>query len=54
MIKGRLEIVKLTKLYITLSAYTGSVLAIRGILNLALLKYVKITREQLSIRHAQD
>ena len=54
MIKGRLEIVKLTKLYITLSAYTGSVLAIRGILNLALLKYVKITREHLSIRHAQD
>ena len=54
MIKGRLEIVKLTKLYIALSAYTGSVLAISGILNLAWLKYVKITRKNSSIRHAQD
>ena len=54
MFKGRLQIVKLAKLYIALSAYTGSMLAISTILKLALLKYVKITRKNSSIKQAQD
>ena len=54
MFKGRLQIVKLAKLYIALSAYTGLILAIGIILKLALLKYVKITRKNSSIKQAQD
>ena len=52
--KGRVEIVKLAKLYIALSAYTGVVLSISSILNLALLKYVKLKRQNSSIKQAQD
>ena len=54
MFKGRLQIVKLAKIYIALSAYTGSILAIGIILKLALLKYVKKTRKNSSIKQAQD
>ena len=54
MFKGGLQIVKLAQLYIALSAYTGSILAISTVLKLALLKYVKITRKNSSIKQAQD
>ena len=54
MFKGRLEIVELAKLYIALSAYTGAALAIGTILNLTLLKYVKIKMKNSSIKVAHD
>ena len=52
MFIGRLQIVKLAKFYIALSAYTGAALAIGAILNLALLKYVKIKGKNSSIKQA--
>ena len=54
IIIGRLQIVKLAKLYMALSAYTGAALATGAILNLALLKYVKTKGKNSSIKQAHD
>ena len=54
MFKGRLETVKLAKLYITLSAYPGAVLSTGTVSNLALLKYVELERQNSSIKQAHD
>ena len=54
MFKGRLETVKLAKLYISLSAYPGAVLLTGTVSNLALLKYVELERQNSSIKQAHD
>ena len=54
MFKGRLETVKLAKLYIPLSAYPGAVLSTGTVSNLALLKYVELERQNSSIKQAHD
>ena len=54
MFKGRLETVKLAKLYISLSAYPGAVLLTDTVSNLALLKYVELERQNSSIKQAHD
>ena len=54
MFKGRLETVKLAKLYIPLSAYPGAVLSTGTVSNLAFLKYVELERQNSSIKQAHD
>ena len=50
MLKEREEVAELAKLYIVLSAYTVAVTAIGTILNLSLLKYAILKRQNSSVK----
>ena len=53
-LRAKLDIVKLAKTYIALSAYAGTVLAVGIVFNVALLRNVKRKTQKSSVQHTLD
>ena len=53
-LRAKLDIVKLAKIYIALSAYSGTVLAIAIVFNVALLRHVKRKTQESLAQHTLD